>query len=142
MGKKDKQKKKLKVSEEKGKKPILWIVGTISVVIIVLLVSGNIIFSGSGDKKIESFQGGETRPVLDPSGGYGDKKGKSFSVQGGETRPVLDPSLFAGIVREAYAIAQKYPEILDQFYCYCSCDNPPLNHKSLLSCFTDIHGAG
>ncbi len=142
MGKKDKQKKKLKVSEKKGKKPILWIAGTISVGVVVLLISGNFFFRGQGDKKSELFQLTERSPVQDSSNDSGIKKGKSFYVKGGETRPVLDPSLFTGMAREAYATAQKYPEILDQVYCYCGCDNPPLNHKSLLSCFTDRHGAG
>lgn len=74
--------------------------------------------------------------------GSGGKKGKSFSVQGGETRPVLDPSLFTGMTREAYAGAKKYPDVMDQVFCYCECDEPPFNHKSLLSCFTDNHGKG
>ena len=72
----------------------------------------------------------------------GNKRGKSFSVQGGETRPVLNPSLFEGMARAAYAAAKKYPEVMDQLYCYCTCDEPPFNHKSLLSCFTDNHGKG
>ena len=72
----------------------------------------------------------------------GSEKGKSFSVQGGETRPVLDPSLFKGMASAAYAAAKKYPEVMDQVYCYCKCDEPPSNHKSLLSCFTDNHGNG
>lgn len=72
----------------------------------------------------------------------GSKKGKSFSVQGGETRPVLNPLLFTGLTREAYAAAKKYPEVMDQVFCYCKCDEPPFNHKSLLSCFTDNHGKG
>jgi hypothetical protein len=71
-----------------------------------------------------------------------NKKGKSFSVFGGETRPVLDPSLFSGMARSAYAAAKEYPQVLNQVYCYCRCDEPPVNHISLLSCFTDRHGAG
>jgi hypothetical protein len=74
--------------------------------------------------------------------GTGGKKGKSFSVRGGETRPVLDPMLFTGLAREAYAAAKKYPEVMDQVFCYCKCDEPPFNHKSLLSCFVDTHGKG
>jgi hypothetical protein len=70
------------------------------------------------------------------------KKGRSFYVQGGETRPILDPSMFSGRTKAAYAAAKKYPEVLDQVFCYCTCDQPPVNHKSLLSCFTDNHGAG
>lgn len=69
-------------------------------------------------------------------------KKNSFTVQGGETRPVLDPSQFTGMVRAAYAAARAYPQVLDQVYCYCYCDDPPFNHKSLLSCFVETHGAG
>ncbi|RMG02012.1 MAG: hypothetical protein D6726_08405 [Nitrospirae bacterium] len=69
-------------------------------------------------------------------------KKNSFTVQGGETRPVLDPSQFTGMVRAAYAAAKAYPQVLDQVYCYCYCDDPPFNHKSLLSCFVETHGAG
>ena len=68
--------------------------------------------------------------------------GKSFQVRGGETRPVLDPFQFA--TRRAvlaYAAARKYPQVMDQMFCYCYCNRPPVNHKSLLSCFTDRHGA-
>lgn len=72
----------------------------------------------------------------------GSKKGKSFSVRGGETRPVLDPSLFPGMAGAAYAAAKKYPEVMDQVFCYCKCDEPPFKHKSLLSCFTGNHGKG
>jgi len=73
---------------------------------------------------------------------FDHKKGKSFSVFGGENRPVLDPLLFSGMARSAYAAAKKYPQVMDQVYCYCKCDEPPVNHISLLSCFTDRHGAG
>lgn len=70
------------------------------------------------------------------------KKGKSFYVKGGETRPVLSPSLFVGMASEAYTVAKEYPNVMDQVFCYCKCDEPPTLHKSLLSCFTDKHGEG
>ncbi|UCH82310.1 MAG: hypothetical protein JSW20_06660 [Nitrospiraceae bacterium] len=74
----------------------------------------------------------------------GDAKetGKSFNLTGKETRPVLDPAMFTGQTRLAYAAAQKYPDMLNEVYCYCYCDQQPFNHKSLLSCFVDRHGAG
>ena len=97
----------------------LWVGGAVLVVVVFLVLSGRVPITG-----IES------------------KKGKSFYVQGGETRSVLDPFLFTGMTRAAYAAAEKYLEVLDQVFCYCTCDEPPFNHKSLLSCFTDIHGAG
>ncbi len=71
-----------------------------------------------------------------------EERKNSFTVKGGETRPVLDPSQFTGMVRAAYAAAKAYPQVLDQVYCYCYCDDPPFNHKSLLSCFVETHGAG
>ncbi|MBF0279908.1 MAG: hypothetical protein HQM13_19080 [SAR324 cluster bacterium] len=40
----------------------------------------------------------------------------------------------------AYSVAHKHPEGLDQLYCFCACDRS-FGHKSLLSCFTDNHGA-
>jgi hypothetical protein len=118
MAKKGKN-KKTKAPIKSGSNPVLWIIGAIAIVIVLLFVTGNIPFNGSGEKK-----------------------GKSFTVQGGETRPVLDPSMFRGTIRSAYAAAKKYPEVLDQVYCYCYCDAPPFEHKSLLSCFVDKHGAG
>ncbi len=66
---------------------------------------------------------------------------RSFLVKGGETRPIMDPDQFTGMTKEAYAAAKEAPEILDKIYCYCYCDDPPFNHKSLLSCFVDYHGA-
>jgi hypothetical protein len=73
---------------------------------------------------------------------FENKKGKSFSVLGGEKHPVLDPLLFDGMARSAYAAAKEFPKVMDQVFCYCKCDEPPVNHRSLLSCFTDLHGAG
>lgn len=71
------------------------------------------------------------------------REGRSFSVQGGERRPVLDPLRFPDRnARQAYLAAQRHPQVLDSIYCYCRCDRPPFLHKSLLSCFTDNHGAG
>jgi hypothetical protein len=117
MGKKNKDKKKDKQTK-KSSNTFIWIIGAIGVLAVVLIVSGNFPF-GSAD----------------------EKRGRSFSVQGGETRPTLSPSLFMGKTMAAYAVAKKYPEILDQVYCYCYCDDPPFNHKSLLSCFVDRHAA-
>ena len=68
--------------------------------------------------------------------------GKSFNLEGKETRPVLDPSMFTGQARAAYAAAKEYPEIFNEVFCYCYCNEPPFNHKTLLSCFVGKHGAG
>jgi pyruvate/oxaloacetate carboxyltransferase len=68
-------------------------------------------------------------------------KGVSYAKVGGEKRPVADASQFFGQVRAAYEAAKKHPDVLDKLYCWCKCSNEPFNHKSLLSCFVDDHGA-
>ncbi len=110
--------KETKVSKKKGRRIVFWIAGAISIVILILLASGNFPFSSSSENK-----------------------GKSFYVKGGETRPVLSPSLFTGMARKAYIAANKYRGIMDKVYCYCYCEDPPFSHKSLLSCFVDEHAS-
>ena len=58
-----------------------------------------------------------------------------------EKKPPLSPARYVGQTARAYQIAREIPDVLDQLYCYCECDKH-LGHKSLLSCFTDDHGAG
>lgn len=106
---------------DKSKKssPLPWIIAGVVIVLAALAVSGYL-----------PFMAGE------------QETGKSFQLTAKETKPVMDPALFNGQTRLAYAAAQKYPEILNEVYCYCYCDEPPFHHKTLLSCFTDRHGAG
>lgn len=54
---------------------------------------------------------------------------------------VLEPHHFdAGAVRQAYAIAQRIPDTLNQLYCWCGCIDRGL-HRSALECFESRHGA-
>lgn len=110
-------KKNKKSSERKGKSPLIWIVAGIALVTVILAISGRI-----------------------PLGK--EEKSRSFLITEKETRPVVDPSLFTGMTRAAYAAAKQYPDAMNEVFCYCYCDQPPFNHKSLLSCFVDDHGAG
>jgi hypothetical protein len=57
-----------------------------------------------------------------------------------ETRPTLDPARFTGQAAAAYQVAREIPDVLDQLHCYCACGNQ-YGHGSLLSCYTDGHGA-
>lgn len=57
-----------------------------------------------------------------------------------ETRPVLSPAVFSGRAALAYQHAAEIPEVLDNQFCYCYC-RMNFNHKTLLTCFTDDHGA-
>jgi len=59
---------------------------------------------------------------------------------GGETRPTLSPEYFFGKTAKAYKSAREIPHVLDQIYCYCHCQKN-FGHKSLLTCYTDRHGA-
>lgn len=64
------------------------------------------------------------------------------SLRRGETRPTLSPAQFSHPkIAEAYQIAKDIPHVLDALYCYCFCDRKPLYHKSVLSCFVDMHAA-
>ncbi len=65
------------------------------------------------------------------------------SLGRGETRPTLPPSSFSkdAVVAQAYQIAKDIPQVLDSLECYCYCDRPPFNHKSLLSCYVDEHAS-
>jgi hypothetical protein len=43
-------------------------------------------------------------------------------------------------VREIYTMAAQIPQVLDGLYCHCDCSKHS-NHRSLLTCFQDDHGA-
>lgn len=50
---------------------------------------------------------------------------------------VLDPRQFERHeVQRAYAIAHEIPEVLNQLYCWCGCENRGV-HRSNLACFED-----
>ena len=57
-----------------------------------------------------------------------------------ETKIPLSPALFVGKIETAYQVAHDMPDVLDQLYCYCECDQHS-GHRSLLSCYTDHHAA-
>jgi len=109
-----------KKTEDKGRsRQLIWIAGVAVALVTVAGLTGRLnIFTGSS-------QGG-----------------RSFMITERETRPVLAPDMFTGRVRAAYAAAKKYRDVFNEVFCYCYCDQPPFNHRTLLSCFTGRHGAG
>jgi len=111
--------KNKKLPEQKKSSAVPWIMAAAIAVVAVLAISGNLPFMQT-----------ET------------EAGKSFNLPGTETRTVLDPSQFSGQTRMAYAAAEKYPEFMNEVFCYCFCDEEPFNHHTLLSCFVTQHGAG
>lgn len=53
---------------------------------------------------------------------------------------VLDPEQFTDPqVKRAYWIATQIPEVLNQLYCWCGCENTGV-HRSNLACFEDLMG--
>ena len=116
------KKKQKNAPETKSSSPVPWIAAVVVsmvAVIAALMISGNMPF-------IEEEK----------------ETGMSFNLPGKETRPVLDPAKFRGQTRMAYAAAKKYPEMFNEVFCYCYCDEEPFNHSTLLSCFATEHGAG
>ena len=57
-----------------------------------------------------------------------------------ENRPVLSPALFTGKQKLAYQYAAEIPKVIDSLFCYCYCKKNN-NHKTLLTCFTSMHGS-
>lgn len=116
-----------KRSRDKNAKPRLrkrrtrWIVG-----VAILLAVGWFAWEKAGTK--DSARLSRKDPAA--SGSYVRR----------ETKSPLSPALFVGKTAAAYQVAQEIPEVLDQLYCYCECDRH-MGHVSLLSCFTDNHGA-
>ncbi len=61
-------------------------------------------------------------------------------LRGGENRPILDATHFSGKSGRSYRAAAEIPDVLDHLYCYCECEQHS-GHKSLKSCFVDLHAA-
>jgi len=57
-----------------------------------------------------------------------------------ENKPVLSSALFSGKTALAYKYAAEIPKVIDSQFCYCYCKKNN-NHKSLLTCFTSMHGS-
>lgn len=65
------------------------------------------------------------------------------SLREGESRQTLDPNQFSNpTIKKAYRVAKDIPWVLDSVYCFCFCkESPAFRHKSLLSCYVDLHAA-
>jgi hypothetical protein len=65
------------------------------------------------------------------------------SLREGENRSTLDPNQFQNpMIEKAYQAAKDIPWVLDSIYCFCFCkESPAFRHKSLLSCYVDLHAA-
>ena len=57
-----------------------------------------------------------------------------------ENKPVLSSALFSGKTALAYKYAAEIPKVIDSQFCYCYCKKDH-GHKSLLTCFTSMHGS-
>ena len=57
-----------------------------------------------------------------------------------ENKPVLSSALFTGKTALAYKYAAEIPKVIDSQFCYCYCKKDH-GHKSLLTCFTSMHGS-
>src|SRR5262245_1365031 len=90
--------------------------------------------------------------LLLPLGAAGATKNSKKPAPNGcaaclETGEILDPARFAQgyepDVRKAYEAAKKYPDLIDRIHCFCECkESMRENHKTLLTCFTNLHAAG
>lgn len=116
-----KKKKDNKIKKQARKRKRLWLRG-----LVITLVAGIFAWGWVSTRSPKRFSGSD----LTAPGGYVRR----------ESRTPLSPTLFVGKTARAYQVAHEIPDILDQLYCYCECDKH-MGHVSLLSCFTDRHGA-
>ncbi|MBI1987013.1 MAG: hypothetical protein HYS70_01520 [Nitrospinae bacterium] len=104
--------------------------------LVVLGLGGSYLFARSTHKAssgVRGTQGVQVATATDNAAQSGPKLK--------ETRPTLSPTHFAGKIAQAYQVAQEIPQVLDQLYCYCQCQET-FGHKSLLTCYVDNHAAG
>jgi len=113
-------------NEWKREEPVTWKENLCMAVLLACLLLGWLALGGAATTDAQDFLKGKR-----PPGAYLRR----------EKKAPLSPARFVGQTARAYQIANEIPDILDQLYCYCGCDRS-LGHKSLLSCFTDDHGAG
>lgn len=74
-------------------------------------------------------------PVVAP-----DPAAPAAAAGGSPSSGVPDPESFSSPAREAYRAARDNAALFAQLHCYCGCDRTS-DHKSLLDCFRDQHGA-
>lgn len=121
--------------EEKGPKGMRYF-PVVVVTLVVLGLGGSYLFARSTHKASSGVQGAQGVQVATAM----DKPANS-GPNLRETRPTLSPTLFTGKIAQAYQAAREVPQVLDQLYCYCQCQET-FGHKSLLSCYVDNHAAG
>ncbi|MBI2876545.1 MAG: hypothetical protein HYY20_06660 [Candidatus Tectomicrobia bacterium] len=107
-------------------------------VLVILGVGGSYLFARSARKAPASSEAQGTQGTQVATGTEAPAK---VRMNLKETRPTLSPTLFAGKTAMAYQVAREIPEVLDQLYCYCQCQESH-GHKSLLTCYVDNHAAG
>ena len=124
MGDKTRKKKKQEIEKKSA----------LTMYIIIALIA---LLAGAGGSYV--FWG---RAV--PESSSGQKKQKAFILSATPRNPrptTLSPFLFSGRIAEAYQVARKAPELLEQMPCYCGCYQGN-GHQSNLDCYIDRHGAG
>lgn len=132
MGKKGRrtsQKEKAKESQAKSSNSKMV---PVIIIVAIIAIGGYLIVN----RYSTAIKPGETR-VTDK---MQDASVDIESLRGGESKPVLSPARFVGKVAKMYKIARENRELMDSMYCYCHC-KANIGHKSLLSCFTDMHAA-
>lgn len=119
--KKNKNKKKTELNKKSGQKKKTFFLYAAIGGLVVLMLTGYL-FSKKGPPIVPE------RPI------------RKLVFDLIETRPVLSPALFRGRIALAYQYAAEIPEVMDNQFCYCYC-RQQFNHKTLLTCFTENHGA-
>ena len=118
--------------------------GVALVLMLVVMIGGGMAlsYSGLGDPA-GSPEVDQTKAPSDEQDGsdwtVGELRDKGLRIipsGRSDASAVMDPEQFEGEVRQAYWIATQIPEVLNQLYCWCGCENRGV-HRSNLGCFED-----
>jgi len=120
MGKQKSNKKKKSGDGKSGDRKSFWTLSAF-VVVISMVLGGVYVYTKPQGRATASNPAPATGQLL-------------------ENKPVLSPALFTGKTALAYKYAAEIPKVIDSQFCYCYCKKDH-GHKSLLTCFTSMHGS-
>lgn len=110
--------------------------------LIVTVISGAALAGfGAGFLHAQNSSGQESHAAPAAKNLKSDVPAYHAEAPKGPLPDTLDPAQFSNAeTQNIYTLAAKIKPVLYQEPCYCRCDKE-VGHKSLLDCFTDLHGA-
>jgi hypothetical protein len=113
------------------------------ILILTVILGTAAVGFGVGFLHAQNSSGQESHPAPSPAAKFLKTEVPAYHAEPpkGPLPDTLDPAQFLDAqTRNIYTLAAKVKPVLYQEPCYCGCDKE-VGHRSLLDCFTDLHGA-